>query len=294
MGCAHQRPLQHWQTQPRASFSDYRFEFRLYKDTVLPGEPIWVRASVTNVADSAIPEFDLSIYGEGSTLTARVYRGEDLMGCMMLSILMAPWRRVPLMDPDKTLVRYESFCGNNLGWGWLGSGVVPGPGRVEIFVNWCAFSDMPPRPPCAPLAVLPFTVSPVPDGEEEPIRLMTAASAAVPDRDWSGVIDSLLAVVDRRPQSHYAQRALYQAWATASVCAGDGVSLEEFHRITRQYLRVFPDSPEAIFVSRVLMRDWGTSELRQIAGGFRETHPRAPVAEVLPDSVWADTAGSQK
>lgn len=266
----------------RGKFTDYRFEFTLLQDTVIPYQPIWLRIAVTNVTASDVPK-PSTYLAYGALLDTYVDEtGQSVRMPGVIRVDAGMEAFVGTLHAGQTDVNYRDrgpafFFRPNSVQGTLvgktiGMSIYPKPG---------AFADLQPEQN-VPIVTLYFTVVAPSDSEIEATRLMKSTNYEL----WAHRDDAARTIckgmLDRFPQSRLAERAFETLW-----------SMEHFHPLQGAYpsptmldiahrmARMRPESPDLIEMVRGIKKGFGERAGDSLLSELKALRPNAPAVEVL-------------
>jgi hypothetical protein len=244
-------------TLPR--FSDYRFDFSLVDDTVIPGQPIWLRVAQTNITNHEIPK--LVMTAGGPVFSVWLVDSTDTP----LPVAMPHFDYAHLskgtLQPGKIDVQYQSF-GPDI-WFFtsdsLRAALIGHTWGMAIRFSTYVFGEAEllrmKRPP------LPLTVIEAIGPEAEAKALMR-----------QGKCRELL---QRFPHSRLVDEALRALHI--------GATPSEKLEIAREQIRLNPESPQLIRWAAEIKRELGVAAYNEFVGELARDHPRARALEVLKE-----------
>jgi hypothetical protein len=258
----------------RPRFADYRFDFSLVDDTVIPQQQLWLRTAQTNITDHEVPKLDIAAGGpifrvalvDSAGAPSRVgLPHDDGWGMFSKGIL----------KPGETDVRYysfgpavwfftpESLQATLVGHTW-GLAI-----QFSTYVFGEADSLRMKRPP------LPLTVIEATGPEVEATALLKKAMAAVhagTPEEWRAACRELL---QRFPQSRLADEAL-------AVLHFITKPLEQLE-VAREQARMNQGSPQLISWATEIKLALGVAQYNSFLAELAKNHPKARALEVLKE-----------
>jgi hypothetical protein len=243
----------------RPSFSDYRFDFSLVEDTVIPGQQVWLRAAEANVTDHDVPLLNMFpggpvfrvvlIDSAGAPCKVKIPHVDDWMdakGTLKPGESRMIYHNI---GPDMWFFTAESLYATLVGHTW----------GLAIQFSTYVFGDPDSlkmkRPP------LPLTVIKATGPEAEAVALLKQGKCRE--------------MVERFPRSRFVDEALRALHFMANA--------SEQLEIAREQARINPGSPQLIGWARLIKRQLGVSAYNSFVAELALNHPKAAALEVLKE-----------
>jgi hypothetical protein len=257
----------------RPRFSDYRFDFSLVDDTVIPGQQVWLRAAQTNVTDHEIPKLNM-------------FAGGPIFRVALIDSAGAPSKvKIPHIDgwkaskgmvkPGETDAGYQTF-GPDI-WFFtpesLQTTLVGHTWGLAIQFSTYVFGEVDSlqmkRPPP------PLTVIEAVGAEVEATALLKKANAALGSSPPDEIRAPCRELLQRFPNSRLADEAL----ATLHFIGSASTQLE----IAREQVQMNPGSPQLINWLAEMKDQLGVTVYNNFLAELAKNHPKAAALEVLKE-----------
>jgi hypothetical protein len=243
----------------RPLFADYRFEFSLVDDTVIPKQGLWLRWAQTNITDHGVPKLDMT--PGGPVYSIRLVDTTE----MPLPIGMPHFDAVVFskgaLKPGETDVGYFPF-GFNV-WFFtpesLQTALVGHTSGLAIQFSTYVFGEADSLKMKRPQ--LPFTVIEATGPEAEAVALLKKGKCRE--------------MLERFPHSRFVDEALRALHFSAKP--------PEQLELAREQARMNPASPQLISWATEIKLRLGVAQYNSFVAELAKNHPKARALEVLKE-----------